>query len=258
MAKKIIRAAAVQTKPVESSVEDTIFEAIKIAKKAAEREVDIICLPEHWLPEKVIPAPFSPLPALQSLAEEYGVAVVGGAFYEKVKGLMRLSSPVIGENGEIIGRQFKVHLFRFERKHAKAGNSYPIFQLKGYKIGILVCYDVDFPEPSRIYALNGAELILCPSRIVKPGITPWQQYVTVRCLENRMPIVAPNVYAPPWFDGHSMIISLREDPRTKISFPRVASISRMGQGIAIQEIDLSLHNRLRKDRFADRRPETYN
>jgi predicted amidohydrolase len=258
VAKKIIRAAAVQTRPIETSVEDTIFHAIKLAKKAGEKEVDIICLPEHWLPEKVIPTPMSPLPALQSLAEEYGVAVVGGAFYERVKGQVRLSSPVIGEDGEIVGRQFKVHLFRFERKHAKPGNSYPIFRLKGYKIGILVCYDVDFPEPSRIYALNGAELILCPSRIVKSGITPWRQYVTVRCLENRMPIVAPNVYAPPWFDGHSMIISLREDRRTKISFPRISSVNKMGEGIAIQEIDLSLHTRLRRERFADRRPETYN
>jgi len=258
MAKKIIRAAAVQVKPIEASVEETIFYAIKLAKKAAEKEVDIVCLPEHWLPEKVIPAPMSPLPGLQSLAEEYGVAVVGGAFYERVKGVVRLSSPVIGDDGEIIGRQFKVHLFRFERKHAKPGSSYPVFQLKGFKIGILVCYDVDFPEPSRIYALNGVELILCPSRIVKPGITPWQQYVTVRCLENRMPIVAPNVYAPPWFDGHSIIISLREDPMTKISFPKIASVSRKGEGIAIQEIDLALHNRLRRERFADRRPETYN
>jgi len=258
MAKRTIRAAAVQVRPIETSVEGTIFHAIKLAKKAAEKDVDIICLPEHWLPEKVIPTPMSPLPGLQSLAEEYGVAVVGGAFYEKVKGQVRLSSPVIGVDGEIIGRQFKVHLFGFERKRAKPGSSYPVFQLKGYKIGILVCYDVDFPEPSHIYALNGVELILCPSRIVKLGIMPWQQYVTVRCLENRMPIVAPNVFAPPWFDGHSMIISLREDPRTKISFPKVASVSRMGEGIAIQSVDLSLHNRLRKERFADRRPETYN
>src|SRR5207244_10683372 len=171
--KKIIRAAAVQVKPIESSVEDTIFHAIKVAKKAAEKEVDIICLPEHWLPEKVIPTPMSPLPGLQSLAEEYGVAVVGGAFYEKVKGHVRLSSPVIGEDGEIIGRQFKVHLFRFERKYAKPGSSYPIFQVKGYKIGILVCYDVDLPEPSRIYALNCVELIQCLSRLDRTAVTLW-------------------------------------------------------------------------------------
>ncbi len=77
MAKKIVRVAAVQTKPIETSVKDTILHAIKLAKKTAEKEVDIICLPEHWLPEKVIPTPMSPLPALQSLAEEYGLAVAG-------------------------------------------------------------------------------------------------------------------------------------------------------------------------------------
>src|SRR5438445_12980774 len=109
---------------------------------------------------------------------------------------------------------------------------------------MLVCDDVDFPEPARIYALNGVELILCPSRIVKPGITPWQQYVTVRCLENRMPIVAPNVYAPPWFNGHSMIISLSEDRRTRISHPKIASGCRMGEGITIPAIDHSYKNQL--------------
>src|SRR5436853_7665999 len=105
VAKKIIRAAAVQIKPVETSVEDTIFHAVKLAKKAAEKEVDIICLPEHWLPEKVIPTPMSPLPRLQSLAEEYGVAVVGGPVYEKVQGHVRLSRPVMGEHAALIGGQ---------------------------------------------------------------------------------------------------------------------------------------------------------
>jgi omega-amidase len=257
MAKKIVTAAAVQVRPIESSIKETIRGAVKLAKRAAEKEADIICLPEHWLPEKKIPTPESPLPELQSLAKEYSVAIVGGAFYENVKRQVRLSSPVIGPDGSLIGRQFKVHLFYSERKHARPGSSYNIFQLRGYKIGVLVCYDVDFPEPSRIYALNGAELVLCPSRIVKPGVTPWQQYVTVRCLENRMPIVAPNVYAPPWFTGHSMIISLREDVRTKISHPVVATTSTKSEAVIMQKIDLSLHNRLRRERFAHRRPETY-
>ncbi len=258
MVKKIIRAVAVQLKPIETSIKDTIFRGIELAKEAAEKEADIICLPEHWLPEKTIPASMSPIPGLQSLAEEYGVGVIGGAFYEMVKGQTHLSSPVIGSDGTLLGRQFKVHLFRFERKFAKPGNSYKIFQMKGYKIGVLVCYDVDFPEPSRIYALKGAELILCPSRIVKPGVTPWRQYLTVRSLENRIPIVAPNVYSPPWFEGYSSILSLKEDPRTRISHPQMASMPRQREGIVMEEIDLQLHNRLRRERFADRRPDTYN
>jgi len=97
----------VQTRPVATSVKETIFRAVKQAKKAAEKEADIICLPEHWLPERTIPSPMSPLPGLQSIAEEYSVVVVGGAFYEKVKGRLYLNSPVIGRDGEIIGRQPK-------------------------------------------------------------------------------------------------------------------------------------------------------
>ncbi len=253
-----ITVAAVQLRPSRASVKDTLFEALKLGKKAAEKEADVVCLPEHWLPEKDIPPKMSPLPALQSLAEEYSVVVVGGAFYEQIDGQLYLSSPLLGRDGELKGRQFKVHLFRSEKKIAKPGRSHQIFQVSGYKIGILVCYDIDFPESSRSLALQGADLLFCPSRIVKYGIEPWHQYVTVRSLENRIPIVAPNVYAPPWFTGASVIVDLHEDKKTKISYSRVSTL-RKGQttGLVFQELDLAYHRRLRRERFSDRQPTAY-
>ena len=257
MSRRKVKAAAVQFKPTDSSKE-TISQGVRLAERADKREADIICLPEHWLPEKIIPTPVSPLPDLQKIAKQYSVGIVAGAFFESVRGIVRLSSPVIGPDGEVLGRQFKVHLFRTERKYARPGNSYNVFRFNGFSIGILVCYDVDFPEPSRIFALKGAEMIMCPSRIVRWGITPWREYLTVRCLENRIPIVAPNVYAPPYFDGHSTTLSLIENARTKISYPKMKSWDAKGEGIVVQEFDLDFHNRLRRDRFADRRPETYN
>jgi omega-amidase len=247
----------VQTRPVATSVKETIFQAVKLAKQAAEKEADIICLPEHWLPEKTIPSPMSPLPGLQSIAEEYGVVVVGGAFYEKVKGSIYLNSPVIRGDGEIIGRQPKVHLFHFEKKIARPGSYYNVFQADGFKVGVLVCYDVDFPEVSRILTLRGADLLMCPSRIVRQGVEPWHQYVTIRSLENRIAVVAPNVYSPPLFTGYSMIVSLREDPKMRISHPRMHVFKERREGIIVEDIDLALHARLRKERFADRRPGTY-
>ncbi len=257
MSSKRVKAVAVQIKPVERSVNKTIQHAVSLATRAARKEADIICLPEHWLPEQKIPSPVNPIPELQSLAEQYAVAIIGGAFFERVNRQVRLSSPIIGPDGSLLGRQFKVHLFRSEHKLAKPGNTYNLFRINNYKIGVLVCYDVDFPEPSRIYALKGAELIACPSRIVRPGIKPWQEYLTVRCLENRIPIIAPNVYSLPYFDGHSTILSLEEDSRTHISFPKLTSLNHAGEGILLREIDLDFHNHLRKERFADRRPETY-
>ena len=252
-----IRAAGVQLRPSRDSVKDTIFEALKLGKSAAEKEADVICLPEHWLPEKNIPAKMNPLPALQSLAEEYGVLVVGGAFYERIDGQLYLSSPLIGRDGELKGRQFKVHLFRREKKIAKPGKSHGIFHVNGYKVGILVCYDIDFPESSRSLALQGADLLFCPSRIVKYGIEPWHQYVSVRSLENRIPIIAPNVYSPPWFPGASVIVDLHEDPKTKISYSRVSTIRGQRTGLVLQDLDLAYHRRLRRERFSDRQPRAY-
>ena len=258
MAAKMMRAAAVQVRPISGDVKKTIFQGVRLAKKAAEREADIICLPEHWLPEEVIPTPMDPIPGFQALAEEYHVPIVAGAFFETVKGKVRLSSPIIGPQGNILGRQFKVHLFGREKKLARPGNTYPVFNLGKCKVGVLVCYDVDFPEASRILTLNGADLLACPSRIIRQGIGPWQQYLTVRSLENRIPIVAPNVFAPPWFKGHSTIVSLKQEHRTKIALPRLSSTSRNGEAIVIDDFDLDMHTRLRKARFADRRPDTYN
>ena len=258
MVAKIVRAAAVQVRPIPKKVKATIFQGVRLAKTAAERGANIIVLPEHWLPEEVIPTPMDPIPGLQAVAEEYKIPIVGGAFFEKVNGKLRLSSPVIGTDGEVLGRQFKVHLFGREKKLAKAGNDYGIFKLGDYKVGVLVCYDIDFPEVSRIFTLKGADLLLCPSRIISRGIGPWQQYLTVRSLENRIPIVAPNVYAPPWFNGHSTIISLKQDPRAKIALPSLVSTSKKGTAIVTDDLDLALHARLRRARFADRRPDTYN
>jgi predicted amidohydrolase len=253
-----VRAAAIQVQPIPGKVKETIFQGVHLAKQAAERGADIICLPEHWLPEEIIPTPMDPIPGLQSVAEEYCVPIVGGAFFERVQGRVRLSSPVVGADGELLGRQFKVHLFGREKKVARAGNNYGIFKVGDHKVGVLVCYDIDFPEASRILTLKGADLLLCPSRIISRGIGPWQQYLTVRSLENRIPIVAPNVYAPPWFNGHSTILSLKQDPRTKIALPNVSSTSKKGTAIVTEDLDLGLHTRLRKSRFADRRPDTYN
>jgi predicted amidohydrolase len=257
LSSKKIRAAAAQTRPIPSSPKKTILRASQLAQRAAAKEADIICLPEHWLPERKIPTPADPIPVFQKLAQEYDVIIALGAFYEKIKGQIRLSCPIIGPEGRVQGRQFKVHLFGREKKIAAPGTKYEIFKAHGHKLGILVCYDVDFPEASRAFALKGAELLLCPSRIIREGIIPWQQYLTVRSLENRLPITAPNVYAPPYFTGHSSIVSLVEDPRRKIAHPRLLTNNRRGEAIVIDDFDLELHNRLRRARFADRRPNTY-
>jgi predicted amidohydrolase len=61
----------------------------------------------------------------------------------------------------------KVHLFMNEKNIFKKGNlGFPVFDINGYKLGILICFDYLFPEAWRILALKGADIIAHPSNLV--------------------------------------------------------------------------------------------
>ena len=61
-----------------------------------------------------------------------------------------------------IGKQRKVHLSRDEYFYFRAGTKLPVFDLSFVRTGIAICYDNEVPEISRCFAVNGAELLLCP------------------------------------------------------------------------------------------------
>jgi len=87
------------------------------------------------------------------------------------------------------------------------------------KFGIMICYDTVFPGVADTLSKKGAEIIFSPSRIVKEGIEPWKMYVQVRSLENRIPIIAPNVENIR-FGGNSLIVELTKEEKivkTRIS-----------------------------------------
>ena len=72
---------------------------------------------------------------------------------------------------------------------------------------MIICYDMVFPKVANTLVKKGAQVLLSPSRIVRRGIKPWQMYVQVRSLENRIPILAANVENQR-FGGNSLIVDL--------------------------------------------------
>jgi predicted amidohydrolase len=73
---------------------------------------------------------------------------------------------LVGSKG-IIGKYRKVHLFMNEKDIFQRGNTgFPVFDLGGFKIGIMICFDYLFPEPWRIMAEKGADLICHPSNLL--------------------------------------------------------------------------------------------
>jgi len=76
------------------------------------------------------------------------------------------NSAILVNSDGCIGKYRKIHLFLNEKKYFHYGNELPVFDLGFCKIGILICFDHLFPEPWRILALKGAQIICHPSNLV--------------------------------------------------------------------------------------------
>lgn len=161
--------------------------------------------------EMLQPVPGSHTQAIQTLAKSLGVHVVY-PLYERGEnyGEILNSSLLIDDRGEVIGNYRKTHPFPTERGWTKPGNEVVVVDTKLGKIGMILCYDGDFPELSRVCALNGAEIITRPSAFLR-SYEIWEVTNKARAYDNHCYVLAANAVGPDagdnYYFGHSMIVS---------------------------------------------------
>lgn len=246
----MIRAALIQTY-LRKSKPKAIDHVLKLLKKAALSDSDIVCLPELWY-TKIVTNFEVEFGMILKAAEEYSITIIPGAFLEKSNDdKLQISSPVISADGMISGRQFKIHPFGLQRKTVKAGTKVEIFDLGPFKFGIGICYDIVFPEVARLLARNGADIFFFPSKIRNGGIKPWHMYLQVRALENRIPIVAPNICGSNIYKGKSLLVNFDYDSTTDIAKPKISVGSTVHEQVLVMDIDLKRNRRLKNKRFKD-------
>ena len=231
-----------------SSNEQALQKISKSLKSLGKKETDIVTLPEQWLKNNKISDFDKEFSEFKKIAKDYSMTIIPGAFYERKKYRFVISSPVIGPKGEIIGTQEKIHPFDYEQKLVRPGREAKVFQTN-CKFGIIICYDMVFSDVANSLVKKGAEVLFSPSRIVKRGIHPWQLYVQVRALENRVPILASNVENNR-YGGKSIIVDLVEDDGVVIPIKKTELI---GEKSKIKEFDLRKYKKSRKIRFSDSR-----
>lgn len=230
-----------------SSNEQGINKVSKMLNELGRKETDIVCLPEQWLKDNRISKFEKEFVGFKIIAKDYNMTIIPGAFYERKKYRFAISSPVIGPKGEIIGRQEKIHPFDYEKKIIQSGRKTKIFKTK-CKFGIVICYDMVFPDVAHSFVKKGAEVLFSPSRIIRRGIMPWHMYSQVRALENRIPILAANVQNRK-FGGKSVIIDLNE--KGGIIIPKMMTI--LGQKAVSKNFNLKKYQKSRMVRFSDSR-----
>ena len=143
----------------------------------------------------------------------------------------------IDTDGKIAAVYRKVHLydafgFRESDKFAAGDEVTPPVAWQDGRFGMMICYDLRFPEMARILTLSGANVLLAPSGWIQGDlkIEHWQMMIRARALENGSYVIAPdqvgNIYI-----GHSMIV----DP-----LGRILVDLGDGEGVEIIEIENAL------------------
>jgi len=239
----MVKLGLIQTRSYHSN-QKGISKISEILKKLGRKETEIVCLPEQWLKNNVIEDFDIEFLEFKKIARDFAMTIIPGAFYEIAK-KPSIIAPVIGPEGEFIGRQEKIHPFDYERDQVKPGKEARIFNT-ACKFGIIVCYDMVFPNVANILAKKGAQVLFSPSRIVRRGIISWHMYVQVRALENRIPILAANVENQR-FGGSSVVVDLSEN--NKIITTKMIKLK--GESERSKEFILDKYEQSRKSRFSD-------
>ncbi|MBM3895578.1 MAG: carbon-nitrogen hydrolase family protein [Thaumarchaeota archaeon] len=218
----------------------------RLLELLGKKETDVVCLPEQWLRQNVISNFDSEFARFKSIAKNYSLTIIPGAFYEKKSNRYVISAPVIGPTGEIIGKQEKIHPFDYEKRKIKHGTKTVVFKTK-CRFGLVICYDMVFADVAKSLVKKGADVLFSPSRIVRRGVQPWHLYVQVRSLENRVPILAANIENRR-FGGKSIVTDLYE--KDGVMIPKIESAPK-GQCFAIGSFNLAKYKKSRNIRYLD-------
>jgi predicted amidohydrolase len=117
------------------------------------------CTPNTWELAEAVPGGSS-VARLVEIAKRHRLVLCAG-LSEKERDIVYNTQVLVGPNG-FIGKQRKLHLSRDEVFYYKGGREIPVFDVGPCRVGIVICYDNQFPEIARVLALRGAEVILMP------------------------------------------------------------------------------------------------
>ena len=249
----MIKVLLIQSKVCESKAKALEYFQ-KIVNNPQFDNFDIVCFPELWYPN-VVNDFEKEFAIILDTAKQKTIFMIPGAFLERIDGEICVSCPIISKKGKIIGRQLKIHPFGIQRKDVKPGIKAEVFNLGKFKLGVVICYDAVFPEVSRVLTTKGADVLFFPSKIKTEGVGPWHIYLQARALENRIPVVAPNVCTGP-FGGRSIIVDFSYNKRNDIALPRPRVLSENQQVLAAN-IDIIQARNIRRERFKDFRQDLY-
>lgn len=241
----MVKVGLIQLHSVPGAVEENVKKGIEMFHKAVEQGVDLVVFPELWTCGyyletdgflAAIEQNNNILKQCQELAKALHTVIVLPLPQKKDNQLF-IGLYVIESDGQIVKEYQKSFLWGREQQYFVHGKrEYEPVNTSVGKLGVLICYDIEFPEPSRILALKGAEILIVPSVWSIPALNRWQIQLPARALDNTVFVLGIN-NVEEGACGHSKVVS----PMGEV----LAEASEEKEEILLCDIDLDDIERIR-------------
>lgn len=231
--------------------------------EAARRHADLVVLPElqttGFLTMTAVRDQAETLdgPSVTRLARtaaEHRIALATSMLELGDAGVVHNTAVFIDDGGQLRGSYRKSHLFDAERSIYRAGERLDcVVSFKGIRLGLLICYDIEFPETTRQLALLGVDCIVVPTANMAPYGHRHRVFAAARALENHVYVAYCNRCGSSRkfeFPGESVLI----DP-----LGRTACEADAMPTVVCGEVDAGVVSQSKAvfDYLAERRPQLY-
>ncbi len=248
-----ITVACVQMAPRLNEIEENLVRMTEFVERiCGEQEVDLIVFPELCttgyecgvrfteLAERI---PGHTVNLMAQRASDFGVHIAFGMVAkEKVESIVYNTGILLGPNGELLGQYRKLHPRGEERLAFRPGYRLPVVETGFGNVGLVLGWDLAFPEVARSLVLDGAELLLVMANWEKPNQEEWKTYIFARAFENTAFVAAANRIGEEYtyaFFGETVIVG----PRGGV----FAMMDEEVEGYCVARIDLDQVRKYREE-----------
>ncbi len=261
-----LRTALLQSSGQPGDVAANLAVLDEAAGRAAATGAGLLIAPELFLtgyaigddvPKLAEPADGPSARAVAALAVRHGLAIVYGYPERDTErhGVLYNSARLVGADGTFLANYRKTHLFGcFEQKWFTPGDLTVVqAEVDDVRVGMLICYDVEFPENVRSHALAGTDFLVVPTAQMHPFQFVAESVIPVRAFESQMYVAYVNRTGP---EGEFEFVGL-----STLAGPDGTARARAGRGedLVFGEVDPDFLAASRKNNpyLADRRPGLY-
>lgn len=259
-----MKVSCLQMNMVLSTPDENFSHAAQLIEKAMKEKPDVLILPETWntgffpkenLPDLCDRDGQQVKECIGALAAKHKVNIVAGSVSDLRDGKVYNTAYVFDRSGGCIASYDKTHLFSpmDEQTFYTPGSHLCTFSLDGVPCGILICYDIRFPELARSLRLSGIDILFLVSQWPTERIGHLRTLTAARAIENQMFVVCCNscgIAGSTCYGGSSAIV----DP-----LGQTLAMASEEETVLTAECDFSVLENIRTsiNVFRDRKPELY-